>query len=62
MENARKNWDELYEKFERMYNPYPVQMSRAEAFRKAKNDGLITDEEYNEARKFYGNLWFYTGD
>ena len=62
MENARKNWDDLYEKFERMYNPYPVQMSRAEAFRKARNDGLITDEEYIEAHEFYGNLWNYTGD
>ena len=55
-------WDELYNKFESMYNPYPVQMSRSEAFGKARNDGLITDEEYREARKFYGNLWNYTGD
>ena len=62
MENARKNWDELYEKFERMYNPYPVQMSRAEAFGKARIYGLITSEEYHEARKFYGNLWNYTCD
>ena len=55
-------WDELYNKFESMYNPYPVQMSRAEAFSKAKNNGLITEEEYREAREFYGNLWRYTGD
>ena len=55
-------WDELYSKFEGMYNPYPVQMSRAEAFGKARNDGLITDEEYREAQEFYGNLWRYTGD
>ena len=48
--------------FESMYNPYPVQMSRSEAFGKARNDGLITDEEYSEAREFYGNLWRYTGD
>ena len=48
--------------FESMYNPYPVQMSRAEAFGKARNDGLITDEEYREAQEFYGNLWRYTGD
>ena len=62
MAKSSIEWMELYKKFEDKYNPYPVQMSRAEAFRKAKNDGLITDEEYNEARKFYGNLWFYTGD
>ena len=55
-------WDELYDKFESMYNPYPVQMSRSEAFGKARNDGLITDEEYREAQEFYGNLWRYTGD
>ena len=56
------NLDELYNKLESIYNPYPVQMSRAEAFGKAMNDGLITDEEYKEAREFYGNLWNYTGD
>lgn len=55
-------WSELYNKFERKYNPYPVQMSRAEAFGNARRDGLITDEEYKEAREFYGNLWNYTGD
>ena len=57
-------WEELYNKFESMYNPYPVQMSRSEAFGKARNDGLITDEEYREAQEFYGNgnLWRYTGD
>ena len=54
--------NELYNKFEGMYNPYPVQMSRAEAFGKARNDGLITDEENKEAREFYGSLWNYTGD
>ena len=62
MAKTRMEWNELYKKFERMYNPYPVQMSRSEAFCKALDDGLITNEEYNEARKFYGNLWNYTGD
>lgn len=62
MAKTRMEWTKLYNKFEGMYNPYPVQMSRAEAFRKARKDGLITDEEYEEAREFYGNLWYYTGD
>ena len=62
MAKTRKEWNELYNKFEGMYNPYPVQMSRAEAFRKARNDGLITDEEYSEAQEIYGRLWNYTGD
>lgn len=55
-------WNELYNKFEGMYNPYPVQMSRSEAFGKAMDDGLITSDEYKEAREFYGSLWNYTGD
>ena len=56
MAKTRMEWNELYNKFEGMYNPYPVQMSRAEAFGKARNDGLITDEEYAEAQEFYGRL------
>ena len=62
MAKTAMEWSELYNKFEGMYNPCPVQMSRAEAFSNAKNDGLITDEEYIESREFYGNLWNYTGD
>ena len=62
MAKTSREWSKLYNKFEGMYNPYPVQMSRAEAFDKARDDGLITDEEYKEAREFYGDLWNYTGD
>lgn len=62
MTKTRMEWNELYNKFEGMYNPYPVQMSFAEAFGKAMDDGLITDDEYKGAREFYGNLWNYTGD
>lgn len=62
MAKTRMEWNKLYNEFEGIYNPYPVQMSRAEAFSKARKDGLITDEEYEEAREFYGNLWNYTGD
>lgn len=58
----KKDWSELYREFEEKYNHCPVQMSRAEAFANAKADGLITDEEYTEARRYYGDLWFYTGD
>ena len=62
MTRTRMEWNKLYDKFERMYNPYPVQMSRAEAFRKAVDDGLITEKECVEAREVYGELWYYTGD
>ena len=48
MAKTSREWSELYNKFEGMYNPYPVQMSRAEAFGKAMKDGLITDEEYKK--------------
>lgn len=58
----KKDWSELYREFEEKYNHCPVQMSRAEAFANAKADGLITDEEYTEARRYYGDLWSYTGD
>ena len=51
MAKTSREWSELYNKFEGMYNPYPVQMSRAEAFGKARNDGLITDEEYYNIKK-----------
>lgn len=49
MTKTRMEWNELYNKFEGMYNPYPVQMSFAEAFGKARDDGLITDDEYKGA-------------
>jgi len=55
-------YNEMYAEFERRYNPYPVQMSRADAFRRALNDGLIDEETYLAARRHYGNLWFYVGD
>ena len=57
-----KSFSEKYEEFERKYNPYPVQMSRAEAFERALDDGLIDQETYSAARKYYGDLWFYVGD
>lgn len=53
---------DMYNEFERKYNPYPVQMSRADAFSHALKDGLIDDETYKKAREYYGNLWFYVGD
>ena len=52
----------MYQQFERKYNPYPVQMSRCDAFGHALEDGLITREEYEYIRTFYGSLWNYVGD
>ena len=56
------DFDKMYFEFERKYNDLPVQMSRAEAFGRAKRDGLIDGKTYLEARKYFGNLWFYVGD
>lgn len=53
---------DMYAAFECKYNPYPVQMSREEAFRHALHDELIDEETYYLARKYYGNLWNYVGD
>ena len=58
----KKSYGEMYREFDKKYNPYPVQMSRAEAFGKALKDGLITEEDYKNARKHYGELWHYVGD
>lgn len=56
------DFDKMYLDFENRFNPYPVQMSRAEAFRCALNNRLITKSEYQQAREYFGELWFYVGD
>lgn len=54
MAKTGAEWEDLYMRFESMYNPYPtMQMSRAEAFRKALADDLITYEEYKDAHEYY---------
>lgn len=61
-EEKRPDFNAMYNEFERKYNPYPVQMARYDAFRHALNDGLIDEETYREAQKYYGSLWDYVGD
>ena len=56
------DFNKMYHEFEDKYNRLPVQMSRAEAFGKAKRDGLIDEETYSKAREYFGKLWFYVGD
>ena len=62
MDNKNKNFNKMYLEFESKYNPYPVQMSRAEAFGHALKDGLIDKKTYDKARDYYGDLWYYVGD
>jgi hypothetical protein len=40
MTKTRKEWNEIYNKLESKYNPYPVQMSRAEVFCQGENRGF----------------------
>lgn len=56
------NISKMYAEFEKRYNEYPVQMSRAEAFGRALNDGLIDQDTYDAAYKVYKRLWNYVGD
>lgn len=56
------DFNEMYWKFEDKYNPYPVQMSREEAFRKALEDDLISEDTYRMAKEYFGKLWNYVGD
>ena len=59
---ARTNFSRLYREFEQKYNPYPVEMAAYEAFGKALSDGLIDQDTYDVAEKYYGRLWNYVGD
>ena len=56
------NFSQLYHEFERKFNKYPVQMSDAEAFGCALREGLIDQDTYDAAEKYYGRLWCYVGD
>ena len=59
---AKTNFSALYNEFEKLYNRYPVQMSDCEAFGHALHDGLIDDDVYFAAQKYYGRMWNYVGD
>jgi hypothetical protein len=36
--------------------------SRRSYFRKALNNGVINEDEFNLSREIFGDLWDYTGD
>lgn len=57
-----QDFTQMYNLFEQRYNPYPVQMSRATAFAEAKAEGFISEELFEKAREFFGDLWSYVGD
>lgn len=59
---TKKDFNKMYWEFERRYNHYPIDMSREESFRHAVDEGLIDEETYDAARKYFGSLWDYVGD
>lgn len=62
LDTIKLDFTSMYLEFERKYNPYPVQMSRRDAFYHAYNEGLITEEIYDKASDYFGSLWNYVGD
>ena len=56
------DFDKLYIELESKYNDLPTYMSRAEVFSRARADGTIDSKTFMEARRYFGNLWFYIGD
>ena len=61
-EENKLDFGAMYREFEQKYNPYPVQMARDDAFGHALADGLIDEDTYRKARKYFGSLWNYVGD
>ena len=57
-----KDFDKMYSEMHDRYNPYPYQESRASIFGKALAAGEIDKETYNQAHKYFWNLWRYCGD
>ena len=43
-------------------HPEIAYCSKATIFRKALEEGEITEDQYNAAKKYYGKLWTYVGD
>ena len=58
-----KNTDytKLYIELEKEY-PDGGYVSRATIFGYAFRDGMIDEDTYDNARKYFGSLWNYTGD
>ena len=49
----------------RLGDEYPIEDmygSRASLYGRGLKDDLITKEQYEIAKKYYGNLWHYVGD
>lgn len=55
------NYTKLYNELEKNY-PDGGYVSRAAIFGYALRDGKIDKDTYDNARKYYGSLWNYTGD
>ena len=57
-----KNFSKLEDLFDQKYAGGPWHPSPASVFMAARNDGYITDDLMEKARKYYDRLWNYSGD
>lgn len=57
-----KNFRQLEDILEHKFNPYPYHQAPASTYSMAKSKGIIDEALYEEAAKYYGKLWFYSGD
>lgn len=56
------NFSKIYNDMDEKYNKYPVMMTYGTAFGYALSDGIIDQDIYDAAYKYYGKLWNYVGD
>ena len=59
--NISLNISELLDTLTELY-PKETFGSRGSIFREGYNEGLITEQEFETAKKYYGRLWNYCGD
>ena len=62
MEKMGKDIRDLTKNLRELYPETGMNGSRASLYGEGSRDKIITNEEYNSARKYYGRLWSYTGD
>jgi len=62
MEKMGKDIRDLTRSLRELYPTTGMYGSRESLYSEGSRDKIITNEEYNSARKYYGRLWSYTGD
>lgn len=62
MKGCSKDIDDLTNKLGTKYPNEANYSSKSTLYRRAFDDGVITKDEIEAARIYYGRLWRYTGD